>query len=98
MWNFRWEHAQARIAVRRGRKAEAQQHVTASKAILDKDPDMARQQAVFFPYLTGYVALYTGDAKTAIPFGPFLAAGALLALFLGHALISAYLGLVFPAR
>ncbi len=37
-----------------------------------------------------------GDAKTAIPFGPFLAAGAVLALFFGHALISAYLGLVFP--
>ena len=36
-----------------------------------------------------------GDAKTAIPFGPFLAAGAILALFFGGALIDAYLGLVF---
>ena len=39
-----------------------------------------------------------GDAKTAIPFGPFLAAGAILALFFGGALIDAYLGLVFPNR
>ena len=39
-----------------------------------------------------------GDGKTAIPFGPFLAAGAILALFFGGALIEAYLGLVFPGR
>ena len=38
-----------------------------------------------------------GDGKTAIPFGPFLAAGAILALFFGGALIDAYLGLVFPS-
>jgi leader peptidase (prepilin peptidase)/N-methyltransferase len=37
-----------------------------------------------------------GNGKTAIPFGPFLAAGAILALFFGGALIDAYLGLVFP--
>jgi Flp pilus assembly protein TadD len=66
LWDFRWEHAQARIAARRGNKVEAQKHVAAAKAILDNDPEMARQQAVFFPYLTGYVALYTGDAKTAL--------------------------------
>jgi tetratricopeptide (TPR) repeat protein len=64
LWNFRWEHAQARIAARRGQAAEAQAHVAAAKAILDKgtNPDQRR----FFPYLTGYVALYTGDTKTAI--------------------------------
>jgi Flp pilus assembly protein TadD len=66
LWNFRWEHAQARIAARRGNKAEAEKHVAAAKAILDKDPQMAGQQSIFFPYLTGYVALYTGDAKTAL--------------------------------
>ena len=38
-----------------------------------------------------------GDGKTAIPFGPFLAVGAILALFFGGALIDAYLGLVFPS-
>ena len=64
LWDFRWEHAQARVAARRGERAEATQHVAAAKAILDKGkiPDQAR----FFPYLTGYVALYTGDTRTAI--------------------------------
>ncbi len=64
LWMFRWEHAQARIAARRGKAGEAQQHVAAAKAALDKanNPDQAR----FVPYLTGYVAFYTGDYKTAI--------------------------------
>ena len=66
LWNFRWEHAEARIAVRRGNKAEAEKHVAAAKAILDKDPDLAGQQGVFLPYLTGYVAFYTGDYKKAL--------------------------------
>ena len=39
-----------------------------------------------------------GDGKTAIPFGPFLAAGAIVALFVGRALIDAYLGLACPDR
>lgn len=64
LWIFRWEHAQARIAARRGKAGEAQQHVAAAKAALDKanNPEQAR----FYPYLTGYVAFYTGDYKTAI--------------------------------
>jgi tetratricopeptide (TPR) repeat protein len=64
LWLFRWEHAQARIAARRGKADEAQQHIAAAKAALDKanNPDQAR----FFPYLTGYVAFYAGDYKTAI--------------------------------
>jgi len=66
LWNFRWEHAQARLAARRGDKAEAQKHVAAAKALLDKDSKMAEAQSVFFPYLTGYVAFYAGDYKTAL--------------------------------
>ena len=66
LWEFRWEHAQARIAARRGNKGEAQKHVAAAKALLDKDPKMAGAQAQFFPYLAGYVALYTGDYPTAL--------------------------------
>lgn len=64
LWLFRWENAQARIAARNSKAGEAQQHVVAAKAALDKanNPDQAR----FFPYLTGYVAFYTGDYKTAI--------------------------------
>ena len=63
LWNFRWEHAQARIAARRGNLAEAQDHVTAAKAILDKGTNL--EQAQFFPYLRGYVAFYGQDYKTA---------------------------------
>jgi tetratricopeptide (TPR) repeat protein len=64
LWLFRWENAQARIAARRGQAQEAQQHVVAAKAALDKadNPDQAR----FYPYLTGYVAFYAGDYKTAV--------------------------------
>jgi tetratricopeptide (TPR) repeat protein len=65
LWQFRLEHALARIAARRGQKAEAGKHVAAAKEILDggKLPD---QQKEFFPYLTGYVALYTGDYQAAL--------------------------------
>jgi len=64
LWLFRWESAQARIAARSGKADEAREHVTAAKAALDKanNPD----QAQFLPYLTGYVAFYTGDYNTAI--------------------------------
>lgn len=63
LWNFRWEHAQARLAARRGNLAEAEEHVTAAKAILDKSTNP--EQAQFFPYLRGYVAFYGQDYKTA---------------------------------
>lgn len=64
LWAFRWAHAQARIAARRGDRNAAHKQVAAAKAALDKanNPD----QAPFFPYLTGYVAFYGGDYKTAI--------------------------------
>ena len=64
LWAFRWAHAQARIAARRGQRDEAQKQVAAAKAALEKanNPD----QAQFLPYLTGYVAFYSGDYKTAI--------------------------------
>jgi tetratricopeptide (TPR) repeat protein len=64
LWNFRWEHAQARIAARRGNLAEAQKHVAAAKAILDKGA--IPEQAAFFPYLQGYVAFYTQDYQAAL--------------------------------
>ncbi len=64
LWNFRWEHAQARIAARRGDQAEAQKHIAAAKAILDKGA--IPEQAPFFPSLKGYVAFYAGDYKGAL--------------------------------
>ena len=64
LWLFRWENAQARIAARRSNAAEAQQHVAAAKAALDKIKEPG--QGWFYFYLTGYVALYSGDYKAAI--------------------------------
>ena len=65
LWHYRLEHALARVAARRGNKAEAGTHVAAAKAILDRG-NMPAQQKEYFPYLTGYVALYTGDYQTAL--------------------------------
>jgi len=64
LWLFRWESAQARVAARHGNADEAKHHVAAAKAALDKanNPEQMR----FYPYLTGYVAFYAGDYKTAI--------------------------------
>src|SRR5579862_8177991 len=64
LWDFRWEHAQGRIAARRGDKPEAQKHVAAAKAILDKGTN--HEQEPFFPVLKGYVAFYTGDYPLAL--------------------------------
>jgi len=64
LWEFRREHAQARIAARRGNPQEAQKHVAAAKAILDRGANP--QQTPFFPYLKGYVAFYAGDYKSAL--------------------------------
>ena len=61
---FRWAHAQARIAARRGRREDARRHVARAKALLDqrRTPDQREQN----PYLTGYVAFYSGDYRQAI--------------------------------
>ena len=64
LWQFRWEHAQARIAARRGNLSKAQKHVAAAQAVLVKGTNP--QQAQFLPYLKGYVAFYSGDYKTAL--------------------------------
>jgi tetratricopeptide (TPR) repeat protein len=64
LWQFRNEHALARMAARRGDKAEAQKHVAAAKAIFDKGTNP--EQAPFVPYLVGYVAFYGGDYQTAL--------------------------------
>jgi tetratricopeptide (TPR) repeat protein len=64
LWAFRWEHAQARIAARRGNAAEAQKHVAAAKTSLDTG--LIPEQARYFPYLGGYVAFYGGDYRAAI--------------------------------
>lgn len=65
LWDFRLAHALARIAARRGNAAEAQRHVAEARRILDSDPEMAKAQEQYFPYLLGYVALFTGDLSVA---------------------------------
>jgi tetratricopeptide (TPR) repeat protein len=65
LWDYRLHHALARLAARRGNAAEAKLHVDAARRTLDSDTAMAAQQERFFPYLAGYVALYTNDLKTA---------------------------------
>lgn len=65
LWDYRLAHALGRIAARRGDRAEALRQVAAARRALDGDTAMARQQERFFPYLVGYVALYTNDLQGA---------------------------------
>lgn len=65
LWQYRLTHALGRIAARRGDKTEAAKQIAAARKILDGDAKMAEAQERFFPYLVGYVALYTGDLKQA---------------------------------
>ncbi|MDE3198199.1 MAG: hypothetical protein KGN84_17760 [Acidobacteriota bacterium] len=78
LWDFRWQHAQARIAARRGSRAEADRHVAAARVALDRMTGSRAQQQRFVPYLTGYVAFWFGDYKAALadlqqaPSDPFI--------------------------
>lgn len=65
LWDYRLAHALARLAARRGNAAEAKRFVAEARRILDSDPGMARDQEQYYPYLLGYVALYTNDLATA---------------------------------
>jgi len=66
LWDFRLSHALGRLAARRGDKAEAARHVEAARqSLAELDSATAAQQRRFFPYLVGYVALYTNDLGTA---------------------------------
>ena len=64
LWEMRWHHALARIAARKKDAATAQKHVAEVKALLDKGG--LDNQRAFFPYLTGYVAFYSGDYTRAV--------------------------------
>jgi tetratricopeptide (TPR) repeat protein len=65
LWDYRLAHALGRLAARRGNAAEAAKQVATARRILDADTAMATAQARFFPYLVGYVALFTNDLTTA---------------------------------
>ncbi len=64
LWTFRLENAKARIAAREGKAKEADADVAAAKTALDQSKNADQQR--FFPYLTGYVAFYGGNYKSAI--------------------------------
>jgi len=64
LWEMRWHHARARIAIRRGDRAEAERHVSAVKASFDKGLNDDQRPAL--PYLLGYIALYSKDYRTAV--------------------------------
>ncbi len=66
LWNFRWEHAQARIAARRGNQTEANAHVAAAREILMSDEATRKTQEPFLSGLAGYVAFYRGDYDQAV--------------------------------
>ena len=65
LWDYRLAHALARLAARRGNAAEARRHVADARRILDSDRAMAEGQEQYYPYLLGYVALYTNDLAKA---------------------------------
>ena len=64
LWEMRWHHALARIAARRGKRADALKHGAEVKRLLDEPGhDNQRPQ---YPYLMGYVSLYTKQYKDAV--------------------------------
>lgn len=65
LWDYRLAHSLGRLAARRGDRAAAGRQVSAARSILDGDPQMAKDQDRYFPYLAGYVALYTGALDVA---------------------------------
>jgi tetratricopeptide (TPR) repeat protein len=65
LWQMRWEHAQSRIAARSGNREEAETHLAAMKALIDKNGVNATQTQNFH-YLVGYNAFYAGDYDSAI--------------------------------
>ena len=65
LWDYRLAHAMGRISARRGDAAEAARWIAEARKALDSDPEMAEGQERYFPYLVGYVALFTGDLAKA---------------------------------
>jgi tetratricopeptide (TPR) repeat protein len=64
LWEMRWHNAMGRIAARRGQRDAAREHAAAAKVLLDRGGN--ENQAVFYPYLLGYIAFFSKDYKGAI--------------------------------
>ena len=61
---FRWAHAQARIAARRGDAPEARRQEAAAKRLLDKGTN--QDQRPQYPYLVGYVHFFLNEYDGAV--------------------------------
>ncbi len=64
LWEFRWLHAQARIAARERKVDEARAKAGAARALMASAPSLA-DQGPTVAYLDGYLALNAGDAVAA---------------------------------
>jgi len=65
IWEFRWLHAQARIAARAGQMDDARQQVAAARSLLDRTPAL-KDETASWHYLAGYVELYAKNYAKAI--------------------------------
>jgi Tfp pilus assembly protein PilF len=65
LWQFRWLHAQARIAAHEGARREARAKLAEAQALVAKTGAL-KDQGPAVAYLAGYVELYVGDAKAAL--------------------------------
>ncbi len=64
LWAFRMQHAEARLAARRGQFDEARAHAAEAKRILDKGTNA--DQAPQYPYLVGYIDYYAKNYEAAL--------------------------------
>ena len=67
LWEFRWTHAQARIAARAGHLDDARKQVAAARQLVDTSPDVKDQLPAWF-YLAGYVELQDKKYDDALGF------------------------------
>jgi tetratricopeptide (TPR) repeat protein len=65
LWEFRWLHAQARIAARAHDATAARAHVSAAEALVRSSKGLS-DQGPTLAYLRGYVALYLDDPAGAL--------------------------------
>ena len=65
LWQFRWIHAQGRIAARERRRDEARRQVEAARALQASTPAL-KDEGATLAYLAGYVALYAKEYKAAL--------------------------------
>jgi tetratricopeptide (TPR) repeat protein len=64
LWEMRWHNAMGRIAARRGQRDAALKHAAEAKSLMDRGGN--ENQAVFYPYLLGYIAFFSKDYKGAV--------------------------------